>query len=101
VLRQHPVREACAAVSVGIVEAVCMLDLDYVEDSAAEVDLNVVMTASGRFVEVQGTAEGPPFARAELDEMLNLAELGIGQILEIQHEVLAVPPTDRSQTTSA
>ncbi|MGA2529617.1 MAG: ribonuclease PH [Acidimicrobiales bacterium] len=101
VLRQHPLREACAAVSVGIVEAVCMLDLDYVEDSAAEVDLNVVMTGSGRFVEVQGTAEGPPFARAELDEMLGLAEAGIAQILAIQNEVLAAPLNDRGQTTSA
>jgi ribonuclease PH len=99
-LRQHPVREACAAVSVGIVEAVCMLDLDYIEDSAAEVDLNVVMTSSGRFVEVQGTAEGPPFARSELDDMLGLAELGIGQILQIQDEVLASPPADRSRPAS-
>jgi ribonuclease PH len=94
------VREACAAVSVGIVDAVCMLDLDYAEDSAAEVDMNVVMTSTGRFVEVQGTAEGLPFARAELDEMLALAELGINQILEIQAEVLATPPTDRTQTVT-
>jgi ribonuclease PH len=101
VLRQHPVREACAAVSVGIVEAVCMLDLDYVEDSAAEVDLNVVMTSSGRFVEVQGTAEGPPFARSELDDMLGLAELGIGQILQIQQEVLASSPPDRGRTATS
>ena len=100
VLKDHPVREACGAVSVGIVEAVCMLDLDYVEDSAAEVDLNVVMTSSGRFVEVQGTAEGPPFARSELDEMLNLAELGIGQILQIQNEVLASPPPDRNRAAA-
>ncbi len=73
-----------------------MLDLDYAEDSAAEVDLNVVMTSSGRFVEVQGTAEGPPFARTELDEMLGLAEAGIGEILQIQEEVLAKPPPDRN-----
>ena len=76
-----------------------MLDLDYVEDSAAEVDLNVVMTSSGRFVEVQGTAEGPPFARTELDEMLALAELGIGEILQMQEEVLATPPPDRHRAT--
>ena len=68
------VREACAGVSVGIVDAVCMLDLDYAEDSSAEVDMNVVMTSSGRFVEVQGTAEGVPFARTELDQLLGLAE---------------------------
>ena len=97
----HPVREACAAVSVGIVDAVCMLDLDYAEDSAAEVDMNVVMTSSGRFVEVQGTAEGLPFARTELDEMLALAELGINQILEAQAEVLATPPPDRTPAATA
>ncbi|MGD0984559.1 MAG: ribonuclease PH [Acidimicrobiales bacterium] len=96
----HPVREACAAVSVGIVGADCMLDLDYSEDSSAEVDMNVVMTSSGRFVEVQGTAEGLPFARSELDEMLALAELGINQILEVQAEVLATPPTDRTQAVT-
>jgi len=66
------------------------------EDSSAEVDMNVVMTSSGRFVEVQGTAEGVPFARTELDQLLGLAELGINQILEVQAEVLATPPTDRS-----
>jgi ribonuclease PH len=98
VIDRHPVREACAAVSVGIVEAVCMLDLDYVEDSAAEVDLNVVMTSSGRFVEVQGTAEGPPFARAELDEMLALAETGVGEILQVQREVLATAPPERDRS---
>ena len=98
---RHPVREACAAVSVGMVEAVCMLDLDYAEDSAAEVDFNVVMTSSGRFVEVQGTAEGLPFARTELDEMLALAELGIGQILQVQSEVLTTPPPDRSRAVTA
>ena len=97
----HPLREACAAVSVGIVEGVCMLDLDYVEDSAAEVDMNVVMTSSGRFVEVQGTAEGLPFARTELDEMLALAELGIGQILQAQAEVLASPPPARVPASKA
>ena len=78
-----------------------MLDLDYAEDSAAEVDMNVVMTSSGRFVEVQGTAEGLPFDRGELEEMLALAELGINQILEIQAEVLATPPTDRTQGATA
>jgi ribonuclease PH len=78
-----------------------MLDLDYAEDSAADVDMNVVMTSSGRFVEVQGTAEGLPFARTELDEMLALAELGINQILEVQAEVLATPPPDRTQAVTA
>lgn len=96
-ISQHPLREACAAVSVGVVGSRCMLDLDYSEDSSAEVDMNVVMTSSGQFVEVQGTAEGPPFARSELDEMLALAESGIGQILQVQAEVLATPPPERNR----
>jgi ribonuclease PH len=92
----HPLTEACAAVSVGVVDALPMLDLDYSEDSRAEVDMNVVMTSSGRFVELQGTAEGLPFSRAELDELLALAEHGIAQILDSQAEVLATPPQARS-----
>lgn len=92
----HPVREACAAVSVGVVDAVPMLDLDYSEDSRAEVDMNLVMTSSGRFVEVQGTAEGLPFTKSELDEMLSLGEHGITQILDLQAEVLALPPAHRA-----
>ena len=88
-------REACAAISVGIVDAVALLDLDYSEDSRAEVDMNVVMTASGRFVEVQGTAEGMAFSRAELDDLLGLAEHGIADLLEAQAEVLATPPPPR------
>ena len=93
--RPHPVTEACAAVSVGVVDAVPLLDLDYAEDVRAEVDMNVVMTSSGRFVEVQGTAEGLPFTRAELDDLLGLAEHGIAEILEAQAAVLAVPPPPR------
>ena len=81
----HPLREPLAAVSVGIVDAVCMLDLDYSEDSRAEVDMNVVMTGSGRFVEVQGTAEGAPFSPSELNELLALAEgKGIGELVAAQ-----------------
>jgi ribonuclease PH len=91
----HPLREACAAVSVGVVNALPMLDLAYVEDSTAEVDMNVVMTSSGRFVEVQGTAEGIPFTRSELDELLSLAEHGIASLLDAQAQVLAVPPPPR------
>jgi ribonuclease PH len=94
-LAVHPVREACAAVSVGIVDTIPMLDLDYSEDSRAEVDMNVVMTSSGRFVEVQGTAEGTPFSKTELDELLALAEYGIAAILDAQAEVLATPPAPR------
>ena len=91
----NPLKEACAAVSVGIVEAVGMLDLDYAEDSSAEVDMNVVMTSTGRFVEVQGTAEGSPFSRSELDTLLELAEHGIAQILDLQSDVVATPPEPR------
>ena len=91
----HPLREAVAAVSVGIVEAIALLDLAYTEDVRAEVDMNVVMTASGRFVEVQGTAEGQPFTKAELDDLLSLAEHGIAEILEAQAQVLATPPPPR------
>jgi ribonuclease PH len=94
-IRVHPLREACAAVSVGVVEALPMLDLVYTEDSQAEVDMNVVMTASGRFVEVQGTAEGTPYTRTELDELLSLAEHGIATLLEYQDAVLAEAPPPR------
>jgi ribonuclease PH len=91
-LKTHPLREACGAVSVGVVDGSPLLDLDYSEDSRAEVDMNVVMTSSGRFVEVQGTAEGTPFSRGELDDLLVLAEGGIAAILAVQAEILAVPP---------
>jgi ribonuclease PH len=95
VLRANPLTEAVAAVSVGVVDGVCMLDLPYEEDSRAEVDMNVVMTSSGRFIEVQGTAEGMPFTKGELDEMLSLAEHGIAQLLDLQVEELAEPPSPR------
>ncbi len=91
----HPMGAACAAVSVGVVEGIAMLDLDYSEDSRAEVDMNVVMNSDGRFVEVQGTAEGLAFSRSEMDEMLSLAEHGIAGLLEMQQEVLQVPPPPR------
>ncbi len=94
-LRTHPLVDACAAVSVGVVDGVCMVDLDYSEDSRAEVDMNVVMTGSGRFVEVQGTAEGMAFTRGELDELVDGAESAIGEILELQRQVLAAPPPPR------
>ena len=94
-LGTHPLTDACAAVSVGVVDAVCMLDLDYAEDSRAEVDMNVVMDGSGRFIEVQGTAEGMAFTRGELDEMLALAERGIGALLVEQQQILSQPPAPR------
>lgn len=91
----HPLIEACAAVSVGIVDGVPVLDLPYVEDSAAEVDMNVVMTESGRFLEVQGTAEGMSFSRDELDQLLGLAESGIRELFTLQTLLLAEPPPPR------
>ena len=95
-LAVHPVREGLAAVSVGVVEAMALLDLEYSEDSRAEVDMNVVMTASGRFVEVQGTAEGMAFSRTELDDLLGLAEHGCAQLLDLQAAVVAESPAPRS-----
>jgi ribonuclease PH len=91
----HPLQTACAAISVGVVDGVPRLDLPYVEDSKAEVDMNVVMSGDGRFLEVQGTAEGAPFSRAELDSMLGLAEKGITEIIELQSKVLAEAPAPR------
>ena len=94
-LTAHPMHEAIAAISVGIVDAVPMLDLADNEDSNAEVDMNVVMTSAARFVEVQGTAEGKAFSRGELDSLVDLAEAGIRQILDLQATVLADPPAAR------
>lgn len=93
---KNPLTEACAAVSVGVVEAVSLLDLDYAEDARADVDMNVVMTGGGRFVEIQGTAERSAFSRDELDELLRLAESGITRLVAAQAAVLAVAPELRS-----
>jgi ribonuclease PH len=94
-LASHPVLEPCAAISVGMIDGVPMLDLEYSEDVRAETDMNVVMTASGRFVEVQGTAEGLAFTRDELDALLKLAELGISELVAAQLELVSVPPAPR------
>jgi len=94
-LHHHPLTDSLAAISVGVVGGSCMLDLDYSEDSVAEVDMNVVMTGSGTFVEVQGTAEGKAFSRGELDELLHLAEHGIMDLTKRQSEILSIPPTPR------
>ncbi|HLW01066.1 MAG TPA: ribonuclease PH [Ktedonobacterales bacterium] len=83
-LKGHPVQTAVAAISVGVIDDVPLLDLNYAEDSRAQVDFNVVMTGKGEFVEVQGTAEGRPFSREALDHLLALAEQGIRQLLAIQ-----------------
>jgi ribonuclease PH len=88
VLSVHPVRTAVAAISVGIVGGDMLLDLCYLEDSNAEVDCNIVMTAEHEFVEVQGTAEGNVFSRATLDSLLTLAEQGITELLEIQRRYI-------------
>jgi ribonuclease PH len=86
----NPLKDFVAAVSVGIVNGVPVLDLDYPEDSACDTDMNVVMTGSGGMVEVQGTAEGTPFTRAELDTLLALAEQGIGEIIAAQKKALGL-----------
>lgn len=83
-------KQFVAAVSVGVVEATPVLDLEYIEDSNAETDMNVVMTESGAFIEVQGTAEGEPFERSELDQMLALAESGIQDIIQRQKNVCGI-----------
>lgn len=94
-LDRHPLVDHCAAASVGIIDDECRLDLPYVEDAGAEVDMNVVMTGAGNFVEVQGTAEGAVFGRERLDQLLDLAAGGIAEIVELQRKAVAVPPTPR------
>ncbi len=86
----NPFRESVAAVSVGVIDGVPMLDLCYEEDSRAEVDMNVVMTESGKLVEVQGTAEGAPFSRTRLNELIDLAEHGLKQIFAAQNAAVEV-----------
>ncbi len=88
-LKRAPLTGRIAATSVGIVEGRPVLDLDYVEDSAAEVDMNVVRTDDGRYVEIQGTGESTTFAREELDGLLELADIGIARLLTQQQELLA------------
>lgn len=88
-LSEIPLKEAVAAVSVGIVGGEALLDLNYLEDSSAEVDMNFVITSSGRFVEVQGTAEAEPFTCAQMDAMRDLALGGVEQLFAIQQEALA------------
>ena len=87
-LLQNPVREAVAAVSVGVVGGVPLLDLDYPEDSDCDSDMNLVMTASGKIIEIQGTAEGAPFSMAELEQLVRLGQKGIGELLACQQEAL-------------
>jgi ribonuclease PH len=85
---RNPIKDHLAAVSVGIISGKPCLDLCYAEDSAAEVDMNVVMTGSGKIVEIQGTAEAEPFSKDMLNELLSLAEKGIGELIKIQSEIV-------------
>lgn len=88
-LAVSPLRDHVAAVSVGMYRGQPVLDLDYAEDSACDTDMNIVMTGSGHFIEVQGTAEGTPFSRSDMDALLGLAESGIARLVELQREALA------------
>jgi len=85
-LRESPIIDRVAAVSAGIVDGELRLDLDYTDDVAADVDMNVVMTGRGLLVEVQGTAEGAPFSRADLNDLLDLADAGIAELLDLQRQ---------------
>jgi len=89
-IQRTPLRDLVAAVSVGMYQGQAVLDLDYAEDSACDTDMNVVMTGSGGFVEVQGTAEGAPFSRPEMDALLALAQTGIAQLVARQKEALGL-----------
>ena len=91
----HPLTAFCGAISVGVIDGTPMLDLPYVEDVRADVDMNVVMTSLGGFVEVQGTAEGAPFSRDDLDALLGLADKGISEIIALQREMVSEPPAPR------
>jgi ribonuclease PH len=88
-IERSPIRQHVAAVSVGLVQGTPLLDLEYVEDAACDTDMNVVMTGDGGFVEVQGTAEGAPFTRAEMDALLALAARGIAELVAAQKRALA------------
>ena len=90
-IKGDPLPGSVAAVSVGVVDGVPLLDLEYEEDVRADTDMNVVMTGDGRFVEVQGTAEGEPFDRGLLDQLLGLAETGCAELTRCQHAALAAP----------
>ena len=89
-LMENPILEHVAAISVGVVQGQPLLDLDYQEDSNCDVDMNIVMTSSGNLVEIQGTAEGTPFSKTQLGELLGLGEQGIAQLIALQKQVLTV-----------
>jgi ribonuclease PH len=87
-LKALPLQDHVAATSVGVVEGTALLDLAYDEDSRADVDMNIVKTGDGRFIEVQGTAEGPPFERQALDELMELGDAGIRRLVDLQREIV-------------
>jgi len=89
ILKKSPILSEVAAVSVGIIDGTPILDLAYTEDSSADVDMNVVCTGAGKFIEIQGTAEREPFTRDQMDEMLRLAEIGVNALFEIQRAALS------------
>ncbi len=89
IIKSSPLVSEVAAVSVGIIEGVSILDLCYEEDSEADVDMNIVCTGAGKFIEIQGTAEREPFSREQMDQLLVLAEKGIGELFEVQRKILS------------
>jgi ribonuclease PH len=89
-IKASPIKDHVAAISVGILNGTPLLDLEYVEDSACDTDMNVVMTGAGHFVEVQGTAEGAAFSRAEMNDLLALAEAGIADLVRAQRQALGL-----------
>jgi ribonuclease PH len=88
-LQQNPIRDHVAAISVGMVKGSALLDLEYVEDSTCDTDMNIVMTGAGRFIEVQGTAEGLAFSRQEMNALLALAEKGVSELVSLQKQCLS------------
>jgi ribonuclease PH len=89
-IKLSPIISEVAAVSVGIIDGATVLDLAYAEDSTADVDMNIVCTGAGKFIELQGTAEREPFSREQMDEMLVLAEIGVNRLFEIQRQALSI-----------
>ena len=89
-IEKVPLNHFVAAISVGVIQGIPMLDLDYQEDSSCDTDMNVVMTESGDFVEIQGTAEGGPFSHSMLNEMLGMAQKGIDELIHMQKRVLGL-----------
>jgi ribonuclease PH len=88
-ITETPVTQSVAAISVGMLQGQALLDLEYTEDSKCDTDMNVVMTDKGRFIEIQGTAEGEAFSKDEMNKMLALAEKGIGELIELQNSALS------------